>query len=119
QQIRKITPEQNAQVIAGKIRDAVLDLFLWEEGAIEFVAGGVTEADRLYPLLLDLRGILREGATRRARWREMRRILPDSSVRFVARGPWPAGFPKAGGEQLVVKLIERGRSMQEIQMEMH
>ena len=117
--LRKVTPEQSEQVFERQIRESVLDLFLWKSGVVEFVVGGVSGADRLYPIALDLRRILKDGQERRARWAKVDRVLPNRKVSFERVGEWPVGFPGTGGDTALAQLLEQKRSMEELFVELH
>lgn len=114
--LSKITREQAERVFAKKIREAVLDLFLWRTGMAEFV-GSVEEVEQPFPIELDLASLSTEGKKRRQKWMAVQKLLPDASVKFDVKG-WPAGFPKNDGDRMLAKHIESGRSMAEIMVEL-
>ena len=117
--LRKVTPEQCEKVFQKKIKETVLDLFLWKTGVIEFVGGGLEEADKPFPIALDARVLLIEGMKRRTRWFEVQKLLPDPSVKFDRKGgAWPKGFPANDGDRVLAKHIEAKRSMAEILVEL-
>ena len=114
--LRKVTAEQAEKVFAKKIREAVLDLYLWRTGMAEFVAS-VEDSDPPFPIALDLAPLAAEGRKRRAKWQAAQKLLPDPSVKFDVKA-WPAGFPKNEGDRVLAKHVESGRSMAEIMMEL-
>lgn len=117
--MRKVTPEECAQVFESKVRESVLELFLWTEGVVEYVEGGIEEAEKPFPLSLDTASLLVEGLRRREKWKQVREILPDPSVRFERGAPsWPAWFPKETGEKILAKHIEAGLTQAEINVEL-
>lgn len=115
--LRKVTPDQAQKIFESKIRESLLDLFLWKGGVADYAAGGVAEGDKPFPLSLELTKLRIEGLKRRIKWSEVQRLLPDPGVRFdVAR--WPSGFPRNEGDRILVKHIEAGRTMAEIFVEL-
>jgi DNA-binding response OmpR family regulator len=117
--LRKVTPEQCEKVFERKIRESVLDLFLWKGGMVEYVQGGLEDSDRPYPIALDLAAMRIEGLKRRVKWADVRKLLPDPSVKFEKKGgSWPKGFPKNEGDKVLARHLDAGRSMAEIMMEL-
>lgn len=114
--LRKVTKEQAEKVFVKKIREAVLELFLWKTGMAEFV-GSVEESDQPFPIALDLAPLAAEGRKRRERWQIVRKFIPDPSMKFAVKA-WPAGFPKNEGDRVLAKHVESGRSMAEIMVEL-
>lgn len=117
--LRKVTPEQCEKVFHRKVKETILDAFLWKTGVAEFVGGGVDAADRPFPIALDTHELVREGTKRRGRWTEVQRILPDPTVRFDKKGgAWPKGFPANDGDRVLAKHVDAKRSMAEILVEL-
>ena len=116
--MRKVTPEQCQKVFESKIRESVLDVFLWSGGQVEYVAGGVENGDMPFPLSLSIQTIRTDGMKRRRRWEEVRRIIPDFATTFERVTPWPEGFPKTGGDIAVSQLLERGLSLETMLVEL-
>lgn len=107
--MRKVTPEQTKAVFEGKIRESVLDLFLWDIGHIEFAQGGVERSDVPFPLLLKLDVLRAEGTKRRARWVVVKKVLRDPEAGFERVAPtWGEGFPATAGDKKLASLIEQG-----------
>jgi CheY-like chemotaxis protein len=115
--LRKVTPEQSRRVFERKIRESVLDLFLWSSGMVEFVEEPLTRDDRPFPAHVETKALRAEGKLRRDRWTAVRRILPDADVRFQRARPFPGGFPRTNGEKSLVRLIESGATFGEILVE--
>lgn len=117
--LRKVTPEQCEKVFQRKIRETVLDLFLWKTGVVEFVAGALEDSDRPFPIALDTAALVVDGLKRRTRWAEVQKLLPDPTVRFDRKGGiWPSGFPATEGDRVLAKHVESRRSMAEILVEL-
>ncbi len=117
--MRKVTPEECAEVFESKVRESVLELFLWKDGVVEYVEGGIEDSETPFPLSLDVQMLVSEGLRRREKWAQVKSILPYPNVKFVrVSGSWPAWFPKDAGERLVAKHIENGLTQEEITLEL-
>ncbi len=117
--LRKLTREQCEKVFFAKIKESVLDVFLWKGGAAEMLGGALEENDAPFPIALELAPLLAEGNRRRQKWKEVERVLPDPSLKLERVGQsWPAGFPKNVGDEHLAKQIERGQSLAEISVEL-
>lgn len=116
--MRKLTPEQCQKAFVGKVRESLLDVFLWETGTAELMTGPVVGAEGPFPLAIELRALAAEGSRRRARWAAMRGVLPPPDHQIERAMSWPSGFPKNGGEQVLAKHIDRGVSLGEIFVEL-
>ena len=117
--LRKVTPEQTHSVFVGKIRESVLDVFLWFDGAVEYVAGAIENSDAPFPVTLDTDEVRAEGERRREKWRRVMQVLPDQSVSFKRVGAaWPDEIARSPGDKLLVKLIEKELSMAQILVEL-
>lgn len=115
--LRKVTPEQCEKVFEDKVREAVLELFLWPSGVVEYVAGAVEASDRPFPIGLDLQDVRREGLVRRGIWADVQRTLPDRGARFEVVA-WPAGFPAKESDRVLARHLETGRSIAEMLVEL-
>lgn len=117
--MRKVSPEQSRQVFASRIRELVLDLFLWRGGAVEFMGGAVEPEEQPYPVSFPVASIRAEGLRRRERWDTISRVLPNPNASFERRGDaWPAGFPATPGDKVLAGLVEQGLSLGEILFEL-
>lgn len=118
--LSKVTPEQSRAVFERKVRESVLDLFLWKGGEVEFAETELREADRPFPTKLETAEIRREGLQRRAHWKKVEALLPDREVAFARTGKdLPAGFPRSSGERQLVQHIDEGRTFAELLLETH
>ena len=114
--LRKVTKEQAEKVFSKKIRESVLELFLWKTGMVEYIAS-VEESDKAFPIALPTEPVLHEGKKRRVRWAEVEKLIPDRDVKLKVK-KWPAGFPKNDGDRVLAKHIEAGRTMADIMVEL-
>jgi hypothetical protein len=116
--MKKVTPEQTKVVFESKLRESVLDLFLWEAGSIEITAGEMG-AGPVFPTRIPVPALLEEGPKRRTRWKAVRKAFPSFDVAFERETPWPAGFPTTPGDKRLAKLIEDGKTLAAILLELH
>lgn len=116
--MRKLTPEQCAKVFVAMVRESLLDVFLWDSGTVEWMAGAVDGAESPFPLAVEVAPLCLEGVRRCARWSAIRDRLPAPDRQLERAGPWPVGFPTGAGEQSLARQIDRGLSFGEIVTEL-
>lgn len=118
--LSKVTPEQSRAVFERKVRESVLDLYLWKGGEVEFAETELREADRPFPTKVETSEIRREGIQRRGHWKKVEELLPDREVAFARTGaPLPAGFPRSSGERQLLQHVDEGRTFAELLLETH
>lgn len=116
--LRKVTPEQSRAVFERKVRESVLDLFLWKSGEVEFAETELREADRPFSIVIETSELRAEGRVHRANWAKVEALLPDRNVAFAPTGKdLPAGFPGTAGERQLLRFLQEGRSFAEILLE--
>ena len=116
--LRKVTPEQSRAVFERKVRESVLELYLWKSGEVEFAETELREADRPFSIVIDPAVLRAEGLQHRANWAKVEALLPDRNVAFAPTGKdLPAGFPATAGERQLMKYLQEGRSFAEILLE--
>jgi hypothetical protein len=102
-----------------KFREALLDMFRWEEGEFSFEAGAVPEVEGV-EVRVDLADIHREGEFREATWQALRATFPSGSLYLTvdeSRLPEP---PRPGTlDARLVKRIREGLSIDELARELH
>lgn len=116
--MKKVTPEQTKVVFEQKLRESVLDLFLWSAGSVE-TTGGEMGPGPVFPTRIPVSALLAEGPKRRARWRAVRKAFPSFDVAFERETVWPEGFPTTPGDKRLAKLIEDGKTLAAILLELH
>lgn len=116
--LRKVTPQQSRAVFERKVRESVLELYLWKSGEVEFAETELREADRPFSIVLDSKTLRAEGLVHRANWAKVEALLPDRSVAFLPTGKdLPPGFPSTAGERQLLRYLQEGRSFAEILLE--
>jgi len=116
--MKKVTPEQTRVVFEQKLRESVLDLFLWPAGSVETNAAELG-AGPVFPTRIPVEALIAEGPKRRARWNVVKKEFPSFDIAFEPKGTWPDGFPATPGDKKLAKLIESGRSLAQILLELH
>lgn len=116
--MKKVTPEQTKAVFEQKLRESVLDLFLWQAGSVERT-GGDMPPGAVFPTRIPIAVLLDEGPKRRTRWKAVKRELPSFDVAFERKTDWPAGFPETPGDKRLARLIESGQTLSKILLELH
>ena len=111
--MRRVTPEECKIVFESKFRESVLDVFLWESGAVAFEEGGL-EGGVSFPMQIPLAGLIEDGEKRRARWAQVKRVLPDGEIAFERTGEWGADFPRSAGDQRLAQLVEKTLTLGQI-----
>lgn len=118
EKLGKATSTQMDDVIAKKFREAVLDLYLWQEGTWVF-QGGAVAIGNPSRLTVDLAPLRAEGAKRAPRWRVVAAMFPSDEIRFeLVREKFPAGFPGNPGDKKLVDLIGRGLTLGAMRLEL-
>lgn len=118
EKLGKATSKQMDEVITKKFREAVLDLYLWQEGTWRF-QGGAVAVGNPSKLTVEIAPIRTEGGKRAPRWRAVIALLPSDEIKFeLKRESFPKGFPTNPGDKKLVELIERGLTLGAIRLEL-
>lgn len=118
--LRKITPEQSRAVFERKVRESVLDLFLWKSGEVEFAETELRDADRPFAITLETADLRKSGVEQRRNWERVEKTIPDRGLAFARTGePLPPKFPSTAGERQLLRLVDEGRTFAEILLETH
>jgi hypothetical protein len=102
-----------------KFREALLDMFSWEEGEFSFDAGTASELEGV-PVQVELTEVHREGEFRETAWQAIRAVFPSGNLCLSvdeSRLPEP---PKPGSlDARLVKRIREGLSIDEMAKALH
>jgi hypothetical protein len=115
-----LVPEQTVRSALNlKFREALLDMFSWEEGEFSFDAGTASELDGV-PVQVNLADVHREGEFRETAWQAIRAVFPSGSLYLsVDEGRLPEP-PKAGSlDARLVRRIREGLSIDEMAKVLH
>jgi hypothetical protein len=100
-----------------KAEESMYDIFLWEEGAFDFV-DGETDQHKMVPLALDVTGIIMEGLRRYDEWQRIRLKVPDAQVIPEITKPLDLEY-LTEREKIVVPYIDGQRTIEEIALQTH
>jgi hypothetical protein len=100
-----------------KAEESMYDIFLWEEGAFEFV-DGESDQQKMVPLALDVTGIIMEGLRRYDEWQRIRLKIPDAHVIPEIIRPLDLEY-LTEREKIVVPYIDGQRTIEEIALQTH
>jgi hypothetical protein len=115
-----LLPEQTVRgALNLKFREALLDMFSWEEGEFSFDAGVASEIDGVQ-VHVDLADVHREGEFRETAWQAIRAAFPSGNLYLSvdeSRLPEP---PKPGSlDARLVKRIREGLTIDEMAKVLH
>lgn len=116
--MKKVTPEQTKVVFEQKLRESVLDLFLWPAGTVERT-GGPLGPGPVFPTRIPVSLLLGEGPKRRTRWNVVKKQFPSFDVAFERKGDWPSPFPSTPGDKKLARLLDEGHTLAKILLDLH
>jgi hypothetical protein len=114
-----VSEDQIHRMLELKIRETVLDLFLWDEGMFEFHDGVVAEQPSTVPVAVELASLLSEGVSRRNLYQEIRRAIPDNNCRFACSANPPVTLDPRSTDGVMLELARQGLSAQDIILRFH
>jgi len=110
-----LAEERLRETIRTKAEESIYDLFLWQEGQFELQEGNVPH-DVLVAVDLEVREVIFEGIRRVDDWGRIRQAFPSDRITF-RRGTAVAETAQPL-ERQVVELVEAGKSMAEMALEL-
>jgi hypothetical protein len=115
-----LVPEQTVRSALNlKFREALLDMFPWEEGEFSFDAGTASEVDGV-PVQVDLSDVAREGEFRETAWQAIRSVFPSGNLYLTVNESRLPDVPKAGSlDGRLLKRIREGLSIEEMAKVLH
>jgi len=103
---KAIPPSELYQALASQVRERILNLFTWNEGAFEFYPDAAPPKDGM-PLNLETFRIIHEGVTELLPLASVRRALGSRSTQITRnKKAVPRGLTLTGKEQRVLREIE-------------
>ncbi len=103
-----------------KIRETLLDAFLWQEGFFNFDATTEPTSPDGIDLKIDLLDIHREGEFRETAWQAIRAAFPSGKVRLKLNERNLPEPPKPGSlDARLVELIRQGHTIDEMVLGLH
>lgn len=107
--IGAIAEEDLVELIRLKACETIYDIFLWPEGAFQFIDGEIPQRP-MVPIAIDVTGIVMEGLRRFDEWRRIRERIP--SMREVPAVVAPVDVESLGEPQrLILRAIDGTRSL--------
>ena len=115
-----LVPEQTVRSALNlKFREALLDMFPWEEGEFSFDAGTASEIDGV-PVQVDLSDVAREGEFRETAWQAIRSVFPSGNLYLTVNESRLPDAPKPGSlDARLLKRIREGLSIEEMAKVLH
>jgi hypothetical protein len=114
-----VTTATVKEVLAIKIRETILDVFLWDSGVFSFEEGApeaLDDADAAVPLL----DIVKEAEFRATAWNAFRGEFPSgASPLVVAEGRVPEAMGPATVDGRLLQLVREGKTIDEIGLALH
>lgn len=114
-----LSEEQVLRMLELKIRETVLDAFLWDKGAFTFEPKTQSVGSAI-EITIQLEQLSMEGNNRRNKFREIRQVIKDNSVHFRARAEPSAAAPdRLTPAGVVFDLARGGLSVADIVLRFH
>jgi hypothetical protein len=115
-----LVPEQTIRgALNLKFREALLDMFSWEEGEFSFDVGGAAEIEGI-DVRVELADIHREGEFRETAWQAIRGAFPSGNLYLSVDESRLPEAPKPGSlDARLVKRIREGLSIEEMAKALH
>ncbi len=116
--MKAITEQVLEELLQIKTEEAIYDCFLWSDG--EFTFDDVLPDNIPVFLPLELTGVILEGARRSDEWRRIHEVFPSRLTTFETDHAAVAKATDLSEEdQRVLELVDRGKNMAEISLELH
>ncbi len=110
--------DQIQRMLELKIRETVLDAFLWRKARFTFQDESPVRGATDISARVDLSNLCTEGVARRQRLKEIRLIIPDNQVRFQVLAV-PAGLDHRSVHGIMLELARQGNSVADIILKFH
>lgn len=114
-----ITDEELQDLLRLKTEESIYDSFLWQEGEFSFDDGELPDRIPIF-VPLDLTGVILEGARRTDEWERIRQVFPSRLTTFsVHHARVEKEKSLSEEDQKVLDLVDRGKNLAEISLELH
>lgn len=115
-----VSQEQIHRMLELKIRESLLDAFLWDQGRFDFQDGLVRDEQSVVPAAVELAALCQEGEQRRRLLVEIRGLIPDNNCRFRCHDQAiPANLDQRSASAAMLRLAREGSSVAEIILRFH
>jgi hypothetical protein len=114
-----VKPEVIRDVLAIKIRETLLDVYLWDAGLFQLDTEGAYETDEL-GTRVELAEIGREAEFRTTAWTAFRAAFPSGAATLVVHGEKvPRDLVAATVDGRLLSLAKQGRTVDELALDLH
>jgi tetratricopeptide (TPR) repeat protein len=114
-----INEEVLEDILRLKTEESIYDCFLWTDGEFSFEDGKLPENIPI-SLPLDLTGVILEGARRTDEWERIHQVFPTRLTTFEVNHSKVESVTKLSDEEnRLLELVERGKNLAEIALELH
>lgn len=115
-----VSEDQVHNILELKIREGVLDIFLWDQGMFEFQDVMVPDEPSVVPVSVDLTVLEKEGQARQQAYREIRKLIPANSCMFKRNdAAVPAEFDRRSANGVMLQMAGEGASAADIILRFH
>ncbi len=115
-----VTEEQVLKMLDLKIRETILDIYLWREGTFEFHDGLLPEESSVVHVDVDLGEINTEGLKRMKEFESLRAIIPDNRCTFTYREQLnKPRIDKRSSAGIIIDMAKRGYTVDDIILRFH
>jgi hypothetical protein len=115
-----LTEEQVLRVLELKIRESILDAFLWDAGAFEFHDGLLPEETSVVHVAIELPALVAEGIQRREQHARIRLRIPSNACGFRAlSGPANRQVPPTSTAGILLEMARQGLRAEDIILRFH
>ena len=115
-----VTEEQIHQMLELKIRETLLDVFLWNVGAFEFLDGVRPDDPSVVHVAVNMLDLYQEGVARRNDMLRIRTLIPDNSCRFdVVDSEVTLAADPGSTESAILAMGRQGMSVSDIILSFH
>lgn len=106
------------QMLKLKSEESIYDIFSWPEGEFRFLDDVLPPQNAMIPMVLDVTGILMEGAQRVDEFRRIRQLVPTQDAIPVQIYDWELKGSDPGTKQ-ILDLVNDERTVEEIRLQTH
>lgn len=106
------------QMLKLKSEESIYDIFSWPEGEFRFLDDVLPQQNAMIPMVLDVTGILMEGAQRVDEFRRIRQLIPTQDAIPVQVYDWELKHADPGTKQ-ILDLVNDERTVEEIRLQTH
>jgi len=115
-----VSEKQIHSILELKIREGVLDVFLWDQGMFEFQDVMVPDEPSVVPVSVDLGTLETEGLVRQKAHLEIRKLIPDNTSRFTCNdGAIPTDLDQRSANGVMLQMADQGASAADIILRFH